>query len=81
MLFALIVIAVGFGRGWFQIASSEDNRRDEVRVNLTVDRGKIRSDTHKAADTTEAEASRLAKDVKQGASDLKERIRDKTAKR
>ena len=79
LLVALIVaiVAVGFSRGWLQIASSEDNARDKVRVNLTVDRGKIQNDTHKVTEKTEAEASHLSEDVKQGASDLKERISEK----
>ena len=79
VLLICLVVAVGYSRGWFHVATNEDNTRDEVHVNLTVDRGKFRSDAEKAADKTRKEASKLSDSIKRGTSDLKDRAHDKSA--
>jgi hypothetical protein len=45
VLIALLVIGVGFYRGWFTVSSSDaDKPSNKVSVNLTVDRDKIEED-------------------------------------
>ncbi len=79
VLLICLVAGVGYSRGWFHLASSEDNTRDEVHVSLTVDRGKFRSDAEKAVDKTKQEASHLSDSIKRETSDLKQRAHDKSA--
>jgi hypothetical protein len=69
VLLVCIVVAVGFGRGWFQLSSSEDATRDQVHVDLTLDRGKFQSDAEKAVDKTKQEASQLSDSIKHGSSE------------
>ena len=69
VLFALLVcliVVVGFSRGWFQLSSSEDPTRNQVHVNVTLDRGKFQSDTESAIDKTKREASQLSDSIKHG---------------
>jgi hypothetical protein len=73
VLLVCLVLAVGYSRGWFRLASSEDNTRDEVHVDLTLDRGKFQSDAEKAVEKTKAEASQLSDSIKQKTSDKKAR--------
>lgn len=77
VLLICVVIAVGFSRGWFHLSSSEDATRDEVHVDLTLDRGKFQKDTEKAVDKTKQEASHLSDSIKHEGSS--EGARDKTA--
>jgi hypothetical protein len=79
VLLICLIGAVGYSRGWFHLASSEDTTRDEVHVNLTVDRGKFRSDSEKAVDKTKQEASKVSDSIRRGSSDLKDRLHDKSA--
>lgn len=45
VVLALVVIGVGFYRGWFALSSpSADQGSNKVNVNLTVDRDKIQED-------------------------------------
>jgi hypothetical protein len=78
VLLVCLVVAVGYSRGWFRLASSEDNTRDEVHVDLTLNRGKFQSDAEKAVEKTKAEASQLSDSIKHKTSGQKERDRDKS---
>lgn len=62
VLFVLlvIVIAVGFYRGWFSLSSrSRDAGSNKVDVNLTVDKDKIQDD----AETVKKKANELSDKV------------------
>jgi hypothetical protein len=50
---ALLVIGIGFYRGWFAVSSSEaDKASNKVNVNLTVDRDKIEEDAEAVKNKT-----------------------------
>ena len=50
---ALLVIGVGFYRGWFAVSSSEgDKSSNKVNVNLTVDGDKIEEDAEAVKNKT-----------------------------
>lgn len=81
-LFALLVcliVIVGFARGWFRLSSSEDSLRNELNVNLTLDRGKFQGDAERAVDKTQNAASQLSDSIKRGASRLGDRAGEKAA--
>jgi len=42
---AIIVIGIGFYRGWFAITSDRDAETHKVDVRLTVDSDKVKQDT------------------------------------
>jgi len=69
VLFVCLVVAIGFSRGWFQLSSTEDATRDQVHVDLTLDRRKFQSDAEKAVDKTKQEASQLSDSIKHGRSE------------
>lgn len=49
----LVVIGIGFYRGWFALSSSEAEKGNtKVNVNLTVDREKMREDAQAAKKRT-----------------------------
>ena len=55
---AIVIVAVGFYRGWFTLSSPKANDgSDNVNVNLTMDADKIRDDANavkkKSAELTE----------------------------
>ena len=57
VVLALLVIGLGFYRGWFALSSSDpDNGSNKVNVNLTVDQDKMQEDAeavqNKARDAT-----------------------------
>jgi predicted negative regulator of RcsB-dependent stress response len=61
VLFVLlvIVIAVGFYRGWFSFSSRSHDAENKVDVNLTVDRDKIQED----AESVKKKTSELTEKV------------------
>ena len=53
VIVALLVVGVGFYRGWFAVSSSEaDKSSNKVNVNLTVDRDKIEEDAEAVKNKT-----------------------------
>jgi hypothetical protein len=64
------VVAVGFERGWFQLSTREDTARNEVHVDLTLDRTKFQNDAEKAIDRTRHQASRLSDSIQRQTSKL-----------
>ena len=53
VLVALLLIGVGFYRGWFAMSSSgSDSASKKVNVNLTVDRNKIEEDAEAVQNKT-----------------------------
>ncbi len=45
----LCLVGIGFWRGWFSVSSPKsDTEGDKVNVNMSVDKGKIKSDIKKA---------------------------------
>ena len=52
VMVALLVIGIGFYRGWFAVSSSEDAAPSKVNVNLTVDRDKIEEDAEAVKNKT-----------------------------
>jgi hypothetical protein len=80
VLFALLVcllVVVGFAREWFRVSSSEDVTRDEVHLNLTLDRGKFQNDAEKAVDKTKRQVSQLKDSLERGTDDVDERGRER----
>jgi hypothetical protein len=73
VLFVLLVcgvVAVGFERGWFQVSTREDTARNEVHVDLTLDRTKFQNDAEKAVDRTRHEVTRLSDSIQRKTSKL-----------
>ena len=70
-LFVLIVLlsvgvaAVGFQRGWFQLASDKDGSK--TNITLTVDKDKIHEDEAKALDKVQHVKEKAADKVEQHA--------------
>ncbi|HZL88880.1 MAG TPA: hypothetical protein VFB96_10945 [Pirellulaceae bacterium] len=57
IVLVLLVIGVGFYRGWFALSSPDADKGNKVNVNLTVDGDKMQEDAEavkkKAAELTE----------------------------
>jgi hypothetical protein len=67
ILFLLIVCTAGiagFVRGWFRVNTTEDSARNEVHIDVTLDRGRFQNDADSAAEKTRQEASRLSDSVR-----------------
>jgi hypothetical protein len=61
---AILVIGVGFYRGWFALSSPDsDKGSNKVNVNLTMDRDKMNAD----AKTVKAKAAELTGRATEGA--------------
>ena len=63
LVLIVLVVAVGFYRGWFSVSSHSGENSKDVDVNLRVDKGQIEQD---------------AKDVKQEAVDLFGKVKEQT---
>ena len=71
IVLALLVIGVGFYRGWFALSSSSaDQGSNKVNVNLTVDRDKIQEDAEAVQNKT-AELTGTVTEEANGPGDLK----------
>lgn len=73
VLFVLLlcaVVAVGFERGWFALSTREDTSRNELHVDLTLDRTKFQNDAEKAAVRTRQEATSLSDSIQRQTSKL-----------
>jgi len=63
-LLAVIVVSVGFYRGWFSVSGSREPVSHKVDVNLTVDPDKVKED----AETVKAKAAELTGKPTEGGS-------------
>ena len=56
----LCLVGIGFWRGWFSVSSPKsDTEGDKVNVNMSVDKGKIKSDIKKVVRKVEKGVSEL----------------------
>ena len=56
----LCLVGIGFWRGWFSVSSPKsDTEGDKVNVNMSVDKGKIKSDIKKVERKVEKGVSEL----------------------
>ncbi len=61
----ICLIGIGIYRGWFSVSrQSADMGSDKVNVNVSVDKGKIRSDVKKAKEKVKEEVQELEGKVK-----------------
>jgi hypothetical protein len=73
VVLVLVVIGVGFYRGWFALSSpSADQGSNKVNVNLTVDRDKIQED----AAAVQNKTAELTGTATEGANELGEAAKD-----
>lgn len=49
---AVIVVSIGFYRGWFSVSGSREAVSHKVDVNLTVDPDKVKADAETVKDKT-----------------------------
>jgi len=64
----ICLIGLGFCLGWFSLStSSPDKEGDKVNVNVSVDKGKIKSDVKKAEGEVQEEIKELEGKAKEGA--------------
>lgn len=55
IVLAVVVIGVGFARGWFAFSSpAPDKGSDKVNFNLTMDKGKMQDDARAVKDQAQA---------------------------
>jgi len=74
IVLAILVVGVGFYRGWFALSSqNQDAESNKTDINLTVDRGKVKEDVQEVKDKTTELAKKGTAEVK----DLGNRARDK----
>ena len=52
VVLAIVVVGVGFYRGWFSLSSGRRVESNTVDVNLTVDRDKVNEDVDSVKDKT-----------------------------
>jgi hypothetical protein len=67
LLVVLLICLAGIGlyRGWFSFSShSPDTEGDKVNVNMSVDKGKMKSDVKKAKEKVKEEVNELEDRVK-----------------
>ncbi len=59
----ICLVGIGFYRGWFSLSSpkpdARGNKGDKVNVNLSVDKGKMKSDVKKAEEKVKEEIKEL----------------------
>jgi plastocyanin domain-containing protein len=61
----ICLLAIGLYRGWFSVSSPKsDAPGDKVNVQMSVDKGKIKSDVKKAEETVKGEVKELEGKVK-----------------
>ncbi len=60
VLLAVVLIVVGFYRGWFGMSSDRDTQTNQVDVNLSIDPDKMSDD----AETVKGQAKSLTKPAK-----------------
>ena len=61
----LVLVGVGFYRGWFSLSSHGRDESNKVGVNLTVDPDKAKEDAEKVIDKTTELGDRARDSVKQ----------------
>lgn len=61
----LVVVVVGFFRGWFVLTSNSRDEDNKVNVNLTVDPDKVKEDAEKVQDKATGLGERTGDTVKQ----------------
>jgi len=77
-VFAVILIGVGFYRGWFTLSRPEvDKGSNKVELNLTVDQEKMKEDVNSVKDKAH-ELTDGAKDVAEGTKDGAEGTKEST---
>lgn len=60
VVLSILLVGIGFYRGWFSLSSSQpDAESDKVNVNVSVDKGKIKSDVKKVEGQVEDEIKEL----------------------
>ena len=74
ILLAVIVVGLGFYRGWFTVSGSREAVSHKVDVNLTVDTDKVKAD----AETVKDKAKELTGKTTNDASDFGKQARDNT---
>lgn len=62
VVLVLLVVGVGFYRGWFALSKSDADKGNKVNVNLTVDGDKMRED----AEAVKKKTSELTEKVTGG---------------
>jgi hypothetical protein len=56
----ICLVGIGFYRGWFSLSSpNPDAGDDKVNINMTVDKGKMKSDVKKAEEKVKEEIKGL----------------------
>lgn len=60
----VIVVSIGFYRGWFSVSGGRETESNKVDVNLTVDTDKVKAD----AETVKDKASELTGKATEGTS-------------
>ncbi len=71
IVFAIIVVGVGFYRGWFTVSGGREAETHKVDVNLTVDTDKVKEDV----ETVKDKATELTGKTTDGATELGREIR------
>ena len=64
IVLAVIVVGLGFYRGWFTVSGSREAVSHKVDVNLTVDPDKVKAD----AETVKEKAKELTGETREGVS-------------
>jgi len=60
VLLLICLVAIGFYRGWFSLTSPNPNTDgNKVNVNVSVDKGKMKSDVQKAKEKVKEEVKSL----------------------
>ncbi len=54
---AIVVVGVGFYRGWFTVTNDREAENNNVEVKLTVDTDKVKQDTDAVKDGIERKES------------------------
>jgi hypothetical protein len=52
LLILLIVVGVGFYRGWFVLSSARETTSNRVNINLTVDPDRVKEDADRVKEKT-----------------------------
>ena len=52
-ILVIVVIGIGFYRGWFAVSGGRDAESNDVDVSLTVDTYKVKADTGLAREDTQ----------------------------
>ena len=75
IVLAVIVISLGFYRGWFTVSGSREAVSNKVDVNLTLDTDKVKADAETVKDKAKELTGKTTENVKGSGDEAKVNVK------